>query len=566
MHFGHSASPHFESRLAVAVELLLDGDDDLEYSARQSGVIDDGVPIPTTYLEAISHPVFGSKWKEAIHAEVVALIKFGTWRLYNRADLKGARAATTKWVFDVKRGADGRIDRFKARLVVRGFTQTEGIDFHDTFAPVFRLESLRILLALAAQYGMRIHILDASNAFVGSDLDVPNYIEIPEGVEDFESADDSEHVLELLKSLYGLRQSANLWHNKIKGKLLAMGFKPSSADSSVFTNEKGMIIALYVDDILVMGRSDGGIEGIKAELKDFHPMKDYGLAQKVLGIRIQQGHEYIRIDQSAYIREILSEFGMAESRPRKVPLSPSVKLEGETPSLPRDEHQLFRRIIGRISFLALGTRVDISFPVNRLAQHLAKPQKVHLHAAKHLLRYLRATLEFGLMYRRVGNDKHKLVGYADSAYANATGQRSTGGYVFFLNEKSSPVCWSSRKQPVVSYSTVESEYMALAEATRQGIWIRHFLYAVQKGEKQPSLLVYEDNQGSIRLATNPTNHARTKHIMVRYHAIRDAVANGDVQIEYKPTGDMVADGLTKALTPDLVQRFINGLNLHVGKD
>ena len=550
------------SQLSVAAEVLL-YEDDLDYSAGRAGVVDSSVRIPSNYSEAISDPVYGEKWKEAIHAEIAALVKFGTWRLRNRNELQRAKIATTKWVFNIKRGSDGRIDLFKARLVVRGFTQTEGVDFHDTFAPVFRLDSLRILLALAAQYGLQIHMLDASNAFVGSELDIPNYIHIPEGVEDFESADGSEHVLELYKSLYGLRQSAHLWHNKIKGRLLSMGFKQSTADSSVFIDENRIIIALYVDDMLVMGRSDDEIKRVKSGLKEFHPMKDYGLATKILGIRIEQGDGYVKIDQETYTREILEEFGLGDCKPQRTPLSPSVKLEGETPELSRGEHQLFRRIIGRVSFLALGTRADISFVVNRLAQHLAAPRKVHIDAGKHLLRYLRGTLDFGLIYWRVANADHKLTGYADSAYANATGKRSTAAYLFYLNQQSSPISWSSRRQPIVAQSTVEAEYMALAEAVKQSIWLRHFLYTVEKedADVHVPVLVYEDNHDSIKLADNPGDHTKTKHIMIRYHALRDAVARGDVRLKYKPTGEMVADGLTKALTPEVMERLNHSLRL-----
>ena len=552
----------FASRLTVASELLLytEDQDDFSLSARRTLTASTEIPIPTTYQDAINQPVYGPKWREAIHEEITSLIKFGTWKPRNREFLKSQNIATTRWVFDIKRGADGRIERFKARLVVRGFTQREGVDFESTFAPVFRLESLRILLAMAAQYGLWIHLLDAKNAFVGSEIDVPNYIEVPEGVEQYEGTNQSEYVLELVKSLYGLRQSAHLWNEKFKAKLFEMGFKESTADSSVLVSEQGVVIALYVDDVLVMGRSSQVIKDVKRSLKAFHPMKDFGIATKILGIRIEQKEGYIRIDQKAYTCEILQEFGFENCKPQRTPLSPSVKLEGETPNLGYQDHQLYRRIIGRVSFLVLATRVDLAFPTNRLAQYLARPQKVHLEAGKHILRYLRGTITFALTYWR-DNKMFTLVGFADSSFANATGNRSTGGYVFFLNEKSSPVCWNSRKQAVVAQSTVEAEYMALAEAMKQAIWIRHLLYTVNGEGQRSSLLIYEDNQGSIKLATNPRDHARTKHIMVRYHALRDAVARGDVQIEYKPTGEMVADGLTKPLTPESMKKFLDGLRM-----
>src|SRR5699024_11766504 len=176
----------------------------------------------------------------------------------------------------------GRIDRFKARLVARGNEQSDD-DFDETFAPVFRINSLRILVAIAAQLGLLAHVLDANNAFAGSDLDKPNCMEIPEGLQDFdlEATSTGSLVLELKKSLYGLRQSANLWHRKISNFLRKQGFKSTTADPSVFINTRGLIIAVYVDDILILGKDTREIDEIKRKLKDFHPMTDSGLVRKL---------------------------------------------------------------------------------------------------------------------------------------------------------------------------------------------------------------------------------------------------------------------------------------------
>jgi hypothetical protein len=198
---------------------------------------------------------------------------------------------STKWVFDIKYSADGRIDRFKARLVARGFSQHEGLDYEDTFAPVIRLESLRILFALAATHGLKAHLLDATNAYVGSKIDKQIYMEIPEGVDP--KSHNSNDVCEILQSLYGLRQSAYLWNQKVKKYVTSIGFRQSTADPGVFINDRGVIIALYVDDILIFGKDIENIESTKDQLKSFHPMKDLGLAQKILGIWITQTKDFI---------------------------------------------------------------------------------------------------------------------------------------------------------------------------------------------------------------------------------------------------------------------------------
>ncbi|ODM21277.1 hypothetical protein SI65_04330 [Aspergillus cristatus] len=444
---------------------------------------DSGATTAPSYSEAVNDPTHGSKWKEAIHKELSTLISFGTWELIPRKEAEGT-ISSTRWVFDVKLGPDGRIDRFKARLVVRGNEQSDD-DLDETFAPVFRIDSLRILVAIAAQLGLLAHVLDANNAFAGSDLDKPNCMEIPEGLQDFDSEVTSTRglVLELKKSLYGLHQSANLWHRKISDFLKKIGFKPITADPSVFINGRGLIIAVYVDDIVIFGKDVKDINVVKQKLKEFHPMTDSGL--------------------ESYARQILEEFDMADCKPESTPIGPSVKLEAPDSSLlGRAEHKLFRRLIGRLIFLVIATRPDITFAVNQLSQYLAEPRKVHLAAAKHVLRYVKSTIGYGLTFGAKGSLKG-LYAYADSAYANSAKNRSTTGFIFLIG--GTPVTWTSRKQSVTAQSSTEAEYMAVSEAAKQAVWIRHFLYAIGKGSiyRDAPTTIYEDSQGAIKIADNP---------------------------------------------------------------
>ncbi|ODM21132.1 hypothetical protein SI65_04185 [Aspergillus cristatus] len=450
------------------------------------------------------------------------------------------------------------------RLVARGNEQSDD-DFDETFAPVFRLDSLRILVAIAAQLGLEAHMLDAMNAFAGSDLDKPNCMEIPEGLQDFDPEATSAKgslVLELKKSLYGLRQSANLWHRKISDFLKKIGFKLITADPSVFMNGRGLIIAVYVDDIVIFGKDAKEIDVVKQRLKEFHPMTDSGLVKKLLGIRFTWGKDRsIQLDQESYARQILDEFGMADCKPASTPIGPSVKLEAPDSSLlGRAEHKLFRRLIGRLIFLVIATRPDIAFAVNQLSQYLAEPRKVHLAAAKHVLRYVKGTIYYRLTFSAKGRPKG-LYAYADSAYANSAKNRSTTGFVFFIN--GTPITWTSRKQSVTAQSSTEAEYMAVSEAAKQAIWTRHFLYAIGKGSiyRDAPTTIYEDNQGAIKIADNPINHPKTKHIAVRYHAIRDHIGNGEIRLEHLPTDKMIADGLTKATNHVSQGRLVRDLGL-----
>ena len=551
---------HLQARLAVATELLIENHEFEVNEEARTAREKAGIQLPKSYGDAINDPVYGSKWKKAIHKELSALISFGIWNLIRRKEADST-ISTTWWVFDIKLGPDSQIERFKAWLVVRGNEQSEN-DFDETFAPVFQLDSLQILVALAARYGLIAHILDASNVFVGLDLDKSNCMEIPEGLQDFgPDAQNEGMVLELRKSLYGLRQSANLWHWKISGFLMKIGFQPTTADPSVFINNKGLIIALYVDDIVVFGREKQKIDVMKKKLKKFHPMTDSGLVNKLLGIHFTWGNRSICLDQESYVSQILDEFGMANCKPSQMPISLSVQLSDDNPRLGRGEHKLFQRLIGRLIFLITATQPDISFAVNQLSQFLAEPRHVHLVAVKHVLRYIRATMDYRFVFGAKGRQRQGLVAYADSAYTNSVRSRSTTGFVFMIN--GSPVTWTSRKQMVTAQSSMEAEYMAVSEAAKQAIWIRHFLYSIRKEEvyNMAPTTIYEDNQGAIKLADNPVIHPKTKHIAVRYHAIREHIASGEIRLEYLSTDQMVADGLTKATNHVTQERLVDGLGL-----
>jgi len=211
-------------------------------------------------------------------------------------------------------------------------------------------------------------------------------------------------------------------------------------------------------------------------------------------------------------------------------------------------------------FMAIGTRIDIATAVNRLSQYLSEPREIHLQAAKHLLRYLGGKTDLGILYKKV-TDGGNLIVFADAAYANARKFKSTTGFLALIAD--GPVTWTSRKQAITAQSTTESEYIALADAAKQAIWLRHLLYAVRKPEVygKETTTIYGDNKGSLDLTANPVFHSRTKHIQVRYHAIRDYVERGEIRLQYIQTDEMLADGLTKALDRVKFERMIKGLGL-----
>lgn len=332
-----------------------------------------------------------------------------------------------------------------------------------------------------------------------------------------------------------------------------MGFKPSSADSSIFVNQRGMIIAIYVDDVLIFGKKGGDINRYKKGMMSFHQMTDSGLVSKILSLRVDWNPDgSISIDQEAYVERIFKELSMQNSKGNSTPMNTSTVLDDKTsPLLDEQNHNIFRRIIGRTMFLAKGTRPDITFTTDHLSQYLAKPRQVHLGAAKHLLRYLRDMARCGLCYKKDQMSRgQQLHGYSDAAFGNSVNQWSTGGYMFMINE--SPVCWASNKQSIAAESSTEAEYMALSNASRQAVWIRHLLFSLNKSNIYSDrkgirpIVIHEDNNGAIAIGNNPVYHGKSKHIKIKFHAIRDGIDEGEISAVHMPGEEMVANGLTKA--------------------
>jgi hypothetical protein len=316
-----------------------------------------------------------------------------------------------------------------------------------------------------------------------------------------------------------------------------------------------------VDDILIFGKDSRNIGSTKRKLMEWHPMKDSGLATKILGIRITWDNGSIRLDQEHYARQVLAEFGMENANARKLPIAPSTNLDdGSSSRLNKDSHSEFRSIIGCLTYLAGGTRIDFYLDVNRLSQHFADLQRVYLDAARYILRYLAGTIGYGISYVKGSN---KLVGYSDAAYANSTKSRSTSGYVFTL--AGGPISWSSRKQPITAASSSEAEYIAAAEAAKQAAWLRHFLYSIRKPETYgttDSTPLFIDNTSAMKVAENAgAQHARSKHIKVRYHLIWDLINEGTVRPIYIPAAKQLADKLTKIVGYPILAEFVKALRL-----
>lgn len=505
---------------------------------------------PQTFEEAISRPD-SKKWEQAAQKEYDSILKNKTWNLVDLPP--GRKAIGCKWVFKIKYNAAGDIERYKARLVAKGYSQTQGIDFNETFAPVAKFTSIRILLALAAKHDLEMHQMDVNTAFLNGDLKEEIYMQQPEG---FIQAGQEDKVCKLQRSIYGLKQAGRSWYDKIDASLSDMGLTRAHADNCVYYRNKNgtiIIVAIYVDDLLILANNMTALHNLKAEISQRFDMKDLGEVHFCLGIQVfRNRHERsIRISQAKYVENILKRFNMLESKPIGTPLDANYKLTKEMSPVSEKEAEEMRSVpyqsaIGSLMYAMLGTRPDIAYAVGAVSQYCSNPGRGHWTAVKRIFRYLKGTRNYALEYKGSGH----LVGYSDADWAgNVDDRRSTTGYTFLI--AGGAVSWSSKKQPTVALSTTEAEYMALSHATKEAVWIQRFLAEIGFGlAHQTSTIIHTDNQGAIALAKNSVHHARTKHIDIKHHFIREKVETGEVKLVFCRTEDMVADVLTKGLSKE----------------
>ena len=478
-------------------------------------------------------------WRDACEEEIASIIKNKTWNLVDLP--KGAKAIGLKWVFKVKRNSDGSINKYKSRLVAKGYIQRHGVDFEEVFAPVARIETVRFIIALAASRGWRIHHLDVKTAFLNGDLKETVYVSQPEG---FKVEGSEDKVYKLEKALYGLRQAPRAWNEKLNQVLEKLLFVRCSKEPSLYRKKidnDHLLVAVYVDDLLVCGSSSIMISVFKAEMAGNFEMSDLGLLTYYLGIEVTQTDEGITLTQERYAKKILSETGMEECNAVHIPMEFGLKLSKAETEQSVDEKE-YRRSIGCLRYL-LHTRPDLSYSVGLLSRYMHCPKVSHAAALKQVLRYLKGTLSLGLVFQRA--EGVELLGYSDSSHnIGEDDGRSTTGHIFYLN--ACPITWCSQKQETVALSSCEAECMAATEAAKQAIWLQELLEEVTENEVQ-KVMIRIDNKSAIALTKNPVFHGRSKHIHKRYHFIRECVENEQVDVQHIPGTEQKADILTKAL-------------------
>jgi len=490
-------------------------------------------------------------WREAAKKELASIKANNTWDLVELPP--GRRAIDSKWVFKIKRDAVGKVERYKARLVARGFMQKYGVDFEETFAPVAKFSSIRVLLAIAAAEDLELHQLDVDTAFLNGDLKEEIYMKQPSG---FEKPGQEHLVCRLKKSLYGLKQAGRSWYEKIDSAFAELGLRKCGADHSIYCKVRAankVYVALYVDDLIIATNSLDELRKLKHGLAQRFAMKNLGELHFFLGIRIERNRteRSINLSQTNYIDKMLARFGMTNCKSAATPMDPGVKLVSAAKEATTEEAEKMKKVpyleaVGSLMYAMLGTRPDIAFAVGVVSRYSSDPRHEHWVAVKRILRYLKGTREVTLRY--VGDKTVVPVGYSDADWgSDQETRRSTTGYIFMISNAA--VTWQSKRQPTVALSSTEAEYMASCQAAREAVWLRALL-ADLGYTQQDATVLHGDNQGCLALAKNPMQHSRTKHIEMRHHFIREKVESGDIKQVYCPTESMIADILTKSLTRD----------------
>ncbi|KAJ9542391.1 hypothetical protein OSB04_028897 [Centaurea solstitialis] len=519
---------------------------------------------PTSYGEAVSGSE-SEQWQEAMKAEMQSMYDNQVWEL---TDLpQHCKAVGRKWVFKKKTDMDGNVHTFKARLVAKGFTQTHGIDYDETFSPVAMLKSIRILMAISAYFNYEIWQMDVKTAFLNGKLTEDVYMEQPEG---FEDPKNPNKVCKLLKSIYGLKQASRSWNLHFDERIKEFGFAKSEFEPCVYTKFSGSIVTflvLYVDDILLIGNNVPTLQSVKEWLSKCFQMKDLGEAAYILGIKIYRNRSkrLIGLSQSTYIDKILKRFRMDESKKGFIPMQHGIVLsKTQCPVSSEDQDRMksvpYASAIGSIMYAMLCTRPDVAYSVSVTSRYQQNPGEPHWVAVKNILKYLRRTKEMFLVFGG-SEDEISVTGYSDASFQTDRDDfRSQSGYVFTLN--GGAISWKSSKQDTIADSTTEAEYIAACDAAKEAVWLRNFLsdLRVVASISRP-IDIFCDNSGAVAQAKEPREHHKSRHMLRKYHLIREIIGRGDVRICKIPTEDNVADPLTKPLARAKHEAHANSIGM-----
>ena len=518
---------------------------------------------PKNFKDAMTGPE-APLWKPVADEEIASHYKNDTWTL---APLPaGAICIPSGWDFRVKTDKLGQPSRRKARFFLQGYAQVKGLDYLDSFAPVVRLDSFRVIIAIAAGRDLEIIQIDVKTAFLNGRVDEEIYIAQPEG---YIVPGHETDVCRLNKSIYGICQAGRIWYKTLHDALLEFGFVQSTADPCVyhyFTKDIFVILASWVDDGFLTGNSISFMRSIISFLNKKFEITAVP-AELFVGIVITRDrlHKKIFLSIPQFIEKMLIKFNSVNAHPVSQPVlkgTPRLsKASSPIDQVGRDSMSAipYRELLGSISYATCTVRPDLAFIVNQLAQFCQNPGPEHWNAGIRVLKYLAGTRNHGLCFDGNMPDWSVLDGYSDADLGgDPETRRSTSGYTFRLS--GGAISWSSRRQSIVALSTMQAEYIAASDWSREAVWLRTLLQDLGSAQTGPTLLQC-DNESAINLAYNPLAHKGSKHIDLRHHYIRELVEAKVVRIKHVNSKAQLADMLTKAVDAGTFSVCVRGLGV-----
>lgn len=513
------------------------------------------VEEPKDYYEAI-RSADKKQWKAVAVDEMNSLEKNETWDVVDRP--KDRKVIGCRWIFKIKPGVPGgEPKRYKGRVVSKGYSQREGIDYQEVFSLVVRHIFIRIMLSLVVHEDLELEQMDVKTAFLHGSLEEEIFMEQPDG---FEQGGEDKVCL-LKKSLYGLKQSPRQWNKRFDKFMRDQEFTRSTQDQCVYIKEvaenRFVYLLLYVDDMLLAAKGMDEITKLKKLLSSEFDMKDLGSARRILGMDIFRNREAgtLQLSQSEYLQKVLKKFNMVDCKSSNTPVGAHFKLSAieDASEMLNPEEIPYSSAVGSVMYAMVGSRPDLAYGVGLVSRYMSRPGELHWEAIKWLLRYIKGASKVCLTYTK--GKEFAIEGFSDSDYAaDLDRRRSISGYVFRVGGNT--VSWRSCLQPIVALCTTEAEYIALTEAVKEGIWISGLLEEL--GYKQKKFSVWCDSQSAICLSKNKVYHERTKHFASKYHFIRDWVESGEVEVPKIPSSRNPADMLTKVIP---VTKFNEALRL-----
>lgn len=512
---------------------------------------------PKNRKEALSGPN-SKEWGAAMDEEINSLLSNNTWELVQKPE--GRDIISCKWVFKTKRDAAGSINKYKARLVARGFSQKYGVDYDEIFAPVVRHTTFRLLLTIAGKEGLFIAHYDAKTAFLNGVLKETIFMRQPEG---YLEPDKEEMVCKLNKSIYGLKQAAKAWNDELNIVLKGHQFNQSQADPCLYIKtEEGKVIyiVVYVDDFLIASSDKRLVKQTAEFFKNHFALMDLGELKHYLGIQVNKDDDgFYRINQTHYICKLLVRFGLQDAKTSNYPLDPQYNKSRIKEQEAMKDGEKYQQLIGALLYISVNTRPDITASVCILSQYNKSPTDPDWVEAKRVARYLKGTKELTLKLGNKDDPNKHLYGYSDADWAQSNENRkSNSGHLFKFN--GSPISWGCKKQNCIALSTMEAEYIALAEACQEGVWIRRLLGDFGQNQDQATIM-YEDNQSCLKYISNSKFSNRTKHIDTKYHFLKDLKKQNLMCFEYCATEYMLADMFTKPLSTLKLEAMRKACNL-----